>query len=85
MPEYHFGQDLLDTYQSLSPFMQLAWLVVPFAFMIGVLFIFAYRIEKMSKNNSHGFGTSGNSNNLKAYKMMNQDLRERILKEKAGE
>ena len=29
----HFFEDLFDTYQSLSTFMQLAWLVMPFAFI----------------------------------------------------
>ncbi len=30
---YNFFEDLFDTYQSLSTFMQLAWLVMPFVFI----------------------------------------------------
>ena len=33
MKHYNFFEDLFDTYQSLSTFMQLAWLVMPFAFI----------------------------------------------------
>ena len=31
--QYNFFEDLFDTYQSLSTFMQLAWLVMPFLFI----------------------------------------------------
>ena len=37
MTPYHFWADLFDTYQSLSPFLQFLWLVVPPTF-ITVLF-----------------------------------------------
>ena len=33
MQTYHFWADLFDTYQSLSPFLQFLWLVVPPVFV----------------------------------------------------
>ena len=34
---YHPLQDLLDTYQSLSDFVQAVWLVVPLVFIFGLV------------------------------------------------
>ena len=44
MDAYNFWRDLFDTYQSLSDWMKLAWLVVPPAFLLGlVALILRYR------------------------------------------
>ncbi|MGI9421918.1 MAG: hypothetical protein ACR2PA_01915 [Hyphomicrobiaceae bacterium] len=37
MDDYNFWQDLLDTYQSLPPWLQLAWLVLPPTFFLSLL------------------------------------------------
>jgi len=37
MESYNFWQDFFDTYQSLSDWMKFAWLVVPPAFLLGLL------------------------------------------------
>ena len=43
--DYNFWQDFFDTYQSLSDWMKLAWLVVPPMFLLGVIsLIMRYRI-----------------------------------------
>ncbi|MDJ0821542.1 MAG: hypothetical protein QNJ09_06985 [Paracoccaceae bacterium] len=45
METYNFWSDLFDTYQSLSDWLQLAWLVVPPAFLLGVLaLVIHYRL-----------------------------------------
>ncbi len=45
MESYNFSQDLFDTYQSLSDWMKLAWLVVPPAFLLGLLaLVMRYRL-----------------------------------------
>ncbi|MEN0001242.1 MAG: hypothetical protein AAF940_10180 [Pseudomonadota bacterium] len=43
MDDYHFWQDLFDTYQSFPDWMQLLWLIVPLGFLlalIGLLLLF---------------------------------------------
>ena len=73
MPNYHFGQDLLDTYQSMSMFMQLAWLVVPFAFMVIIFGLILHHIRKTG-----GEIEAFPSHEPNIYKMMHEDLRKRI-------
>ncbi len=73
MPNYHFGQDLLDTYQSMSMFMQLAWLVVPFAFALAVFALILHHMRKTGKE-IEAFPP----HEPDIYKLMNEDLRERI-------
>ena len=34
---YNFWQDFFDTYQSLSDWMKFAWLIVPPAFVLGLV------------------------------------------------
>ena len=34
MTDYNVWKDLLDTYQSLNPWLQFAWLATPFAFVL---------------------------------------------------
>ena len=36
MQDYNFWQDVFDTYQSLSIALQLAWLILPPAFVLGL-------------------------------------------------
>ena len=46
MNSYNFFQDLLDTYQSFGPFIQLAWLVVPCATIALIFWLyFRYRLK----------------------------------------
>ena len=42
MESYNFWQDFFDTYQSLSNWMKFAWLVVPPAFLLGVVALFMW-------------------------------------------
>jgi hypothetical protein len=43
--DYNFWQDFFDTYQSLSDWMKFAWLVVPPAFLLGLLaLVMRYRL-----------------------------------------
>ncbi|MEQ8451895.1 MAG: hypothetical protein RIB97_19685 [Nitratireductor sp.] len=45
MDDYNFWQDFFDTYQSLSDWMKFAWLVVPPAFLLGLLaLVMRYRL-----------------------------------------
>ena len=45
MEHYNFWQDFFDTYQSLSEWMKTLWLVVPSAFLLGLIaLILRYRI-----------------------------------------
>lgn len=45
MENYNFWQDFFDTYQSLSDLMKFAWLVVPPAFLLGLLaLVMRYRL-----------------------------------------
>ena len=45
MESYNSWQDLFDTYQSLPDWMKLAWLVVPPAFVLGLLaLLLRYRL-----------------------------------------
>ncbi|WP_156892533.1 hypothetical protein [Salaquimonas pukyongi] len=37
MEDYNFWQDFFDTYQSLSDWMKFAWLIVPPAFLPGLV------------------------------------------------
>jgi len=37
MEDYNFWKDLLDTYQSLSDAMKALWLIVPAAFVLGLV------------------------------------------------
>ncbi|MEG9884327.1 MAG: hypothetical protein V6Z86_06870 [Hyphomicrobiales bacterium] len=37
MDDYHFWQDVFDTYQSLSDWMKFAGLVVPLVFLLGLI------------------------------------------------
>lgn len=39
MDNYYFWEDLFDTYQSLSDFIQALWLIVPASFIIAILVI----------------------------------------------
>jgi len=74
MPNYHFGQDLLDTYQSMSVFMQLAWLVVPFLFSAVIFALILHHTRKV-----HGEIEAFPSEESTVYRLMNEDLRERIV------
>lgn len=42
MGDYNFWQDFFDTYQSLSDWMKFAWLVVPPAFLLGLVALFMW-------------------------------------------
>ena len=42
MESYNFWQDFFDTYQSLSDWMKFAWLVVPPAFLLGMVALFMW-------------------------------------------
>lgn len=56
MDSYNFWQDLFDTYQSLSNWMKFAWLVVPPAFLLGLVALCMwYRIAaKRAGKGIHG-------------------------------
>lgn len=46
MDNYNFWQDLFDTYQSLSDWLKILWLIVPPAFMLGLVALtLRFRIE----------------------------------------
>ncbi|MBN9136936.1 hypothetical protein [Phyllobacterium sp.] len=46
MDNYNFWQDLVDTYQSLSDWLKILWLIVPPAFMLGLVALtLRFRIE----------------------------------------
>ena len=42
MESYNFWRDFFDTYQSLSDWMKFAWLVVPPAFVLGLVALFLW-------------------------------------------
>jgi hypothetical protein len=45
MEDYHFWQDFFDTYQSLSDWTKALWLIVPPAFVLGLIaLILRYRV-----------------------------------------
>jgi len=53
MENYNFWQDFFDTYQSLSDGMKFAWLIVPPAFLLGLIaLIMRFRLD--SKRADHG-------------------------------
>ena len=46
MDNYNFWQDLFDTYQSLSDWLKILWLIVPPAFVLGLVALtLRFRIE----------------------------------------
>lgn len=46
MNDYNFWQDLFDTYQSLSDWLKILWLIVPPAFVLGLAALtMRFRIE----------------------------------------
>ena len=46
MTDYNFWQDLFDTYQSLSDWLKILWLIVPPAFVLGLVALtLRFRIE----------------------------------------
>lgn len=54
MEPYNFWQDFFDTYQSLSDWMKMLWLIVPPAFVLGmVALVMRMRID--FKQADHGF------------------------------
>lgn len=68
METYHFGRDLLDTYQSLTPLLQVLWLIVPPGFVCTLLAIWLRYRTVMSKHglregNAHLFDL--NDQNIK--------------------
>jgi len=45
MEDYHFWQDFFDTYQSLSNSTKALWLIVPAAFLLGLIaLVMRYRV-----------------------------------------
>ena len=80
MTEYNFFQDLFDTYQSMSIFMQLAWLVVPFLSAVTVLALLLHHTRKV-----HGTIKAFPSEETQIYKMMNEDLKARILESREAD
>ncbi len=45
MEDYHFWQDFFDTYQSLSDGTKALWLIVPAAFVLGLIaLVMRYRV-----------------------------------------
>ena len=55
MENYSFWSDFFDTYQSLSDFMKILWVVVPPLFVLGLVAIILFykntikRIEKITE------------------------------------
>jgi hypothetical protein len=46
MTDYNFWQDFFDTYQSLSDWLKILWLIVPPAFVLGLVALtMRFRIE----------------------------------------
>ncbi|MBA8878496.1 hypothetical protein [Phyllobacterium myrsinacearum] len=46
MNDYNFWQDFFDTYQSLSDWLKILWLIVPLAFVLGLVALtMRFRIE----------------------------------------
>lgn len=54
MGNYNFWQDFFDTYQSLSDWMKALWLIVPPAFVLGLVAL-VMRLKIDSKQADHGF------------------------------
>ncbi len=54
MEPYNFWQDFFDTYQSLSDWMKMLWLIVPPAFVLGLVAL-AMRMRIDLKQADHGF------------------------------
>lgn len=54
MESYNFWQDFFDTYQSLSDWMKMLWLIVPPAFVLGLIAL-VMRIRIDLKQAGHGF------------------------------
>ncbi len=56
MQTYHFGQDLLDTYQSMSPFVQALWALMLPGFLLGLFAIWLnYRLRLKQCEPLHPF------------------------------
>ena len=45
MNSYNFLEDVLDTYQSMAPLMQFAWLVVPLLFVLALIMVFLHHLR----------------------------------------
>ena len=45
MDEYNLFEDVLDTYQSMEPMMQFAWLVVPLVFLLALIMVFLHHLR----------------------------------------
>ena len=45
MDEYNLFEDVLDTYQSMEPMMQFAWLVVPLVFVLALIMVFLHHLR----------------------------------------
>jgi hypothetical protein len=54
MGHYNFWQDFFDTYQSLSDWMKVLWVVIPPAFILGLIAL-VMRMRIDSKQADHGF------------------------------
>jgi len=53
MQDYNFWQDFFDTYQSLSDWLKVLWLVVPPAFVLGLVALTLwFRIERSPSDHS---------------------------------
>jgi hypothetical protein len=52
MDDYNFWQDFFDTYQSLSDWMKALWLIVPPAFLLVLIRLFA-RGKKQQDSAEH--------------------------------
>ncbi|MGD1886609.1 MAG: hypothetical protein ACFB01_05710 [Cohaesibacteraceae bacterium] len=57
MDEYNFWQDFFDTYQSLSDWLKFAWLVVPPAFLLGLVALFMWYRLATKRAAETGTGT----------------------------
>ncbi len=56
MQNYHFGQDLLDTYQSISPFVQALWALMLPTIVLGMFAIWLnYRLQVKMHTPAHPF------------------------------
>ena len=81
MAEYHFGQDLLDTYQSMTVFMQLAWLVAPLVF-VAVIFALILRHLRLTGKEVEAFPAP----EPPVYMRINEELPQQIgLQDLKGE
>jgi hypothetical protein len=48
--DYHFWQDLFDTYRSLSDWVKLAWLVAPVSIALFALWLVSFRLRGRIEN-----------------------------------